>query len=128
MREIEFRGKRKDDGRWIFGDLKQPMKSDFTSDETFYIAPFNVVVQFSVFTETIGQYTGLKDKKNVKIFEGDILKNDSDYIGYVQYLTQERGYVIVYEKSDSRIDGQYETISYEVIGNIYDNPNLLKNN
>ena len=83
-----------------------------------------------IFLETIGQYTGLKDKNGKKIFEGDIVKDDyciyevvydgnGYYVEVVKLLKEcgtDKG--VLYDLSDYK--------DLEVIGNIYDNPELLK--
>ncbi|MGA5590550.1 YopX family protein [Enterococcus mundtii] len=78
------------------------------------------------------QSTGLKDKKDVEIFEGDIIKNSNGLTGYVTYLQQEAGFVVVLKKSDYRLghrntgESYTEATNHEVIGNIYENPELLE--
>lgn len=77
------------------------------------------------------QSTGLKDKNGVEIFEGDILVNQYGNVGYVAYLQQEAGFVVVKKKSDYRLGHRntgesYDvTTNHEVIGNIHSNPELL---
>lgn len=70
MREILFRGKRKDNGEWIYGDLVHWWGRHNTKPD---IQIYNNVKRFNVIPETVGQYTGLTTN-GTKIFEGDILK------------------------------------------------------
>lgn len=78
------------------------------------------------------QSTGLKDKNGVEIFEGDIVKKTNGSIGYVVYLQQEAGFVVVLKKSDYRLghrntgESYTEATNHEVIGNIYENSELLE--
>ncbi len=80
----------------------------------------------------IMQSTGLKDKNGVEIFEGDIVVNQYGNVGYVAYLQQEAGFVVVLKKSDYRLGHRntgesYDvTTNHEVIGNIHSNPELLE--
>lgn len=80
----------------------------------------------------IMQSTGLKDKNGVEIFEGDVVITSKGAIGYVAYLQQEAGFVVVLKKSDYRLGHRNTGKSYdiatahEVIDNIYENPELLE--
>ena len=129
MREILFRGKSANTGKWIIGDY-----------EHFYLSDGELVVYISewgersdkVLPETVGQYTGLTDKNGKKIFEGDIVKVTDDN-GETDLCSCGVGYVLFYDGCwyiDEEVnDGLYDVskIYYiEVIGNIHDNPELLK--
>jgi uncharacterized phage protein (TIGR01671 family) len=140
MRDIEFRGRLTDGMAWAFGDLFQSAARDFF-----------VIGGYPVEKETIGQYTGMKDKDGVKIFEGDIVR----YCGIYEYEEMEewdeeaelRPAPYYWEKDVVKWQGKYcpafdldnhqydfnglgyicdEHHVIEVIGNIHDNPELLK--
>ncbi|EAD5543117.1 hypothetical protein AK00_05240 [Listeria monocytogenes] len=78
------------------------------------------------------QYTGLKDKNGKKIFEGDIVINSKGQIGYIAFLVQEAGFVVVLKNSDYRLGHRNTNECYErathhkIIGNIHENPELME--
>ena len=132
MREILFRGKRKENGEWVYGNYAV---TDNNEKQHFIFQ--NKAFEFEVDPETVGQYTGITDDNGKKIFEGDILgitNDDPDY----DYISK------VYLDCDTLcvdIQGQdydYTSIGFaieiwddecdqvEIIGNIYDNPELLE--
>lgn len=139
MREILFRGKRRDNGEWIEGYLS---KIFFAHKEYWAITRKEVVgryahateydfVSYEVYPETIGQYTGIDDKNGKKVFEGDIVAGAVHWLermknGFVAFkdgsfgLIWYRGEVAQFNPFTSMCN-----VEYEVIGNIHDNPELL---
>lgn len=139
MREILFRGKRLDNGEWVEG------ASFNTRNEAFYICPAvsditygdngkrrRIGCWYSVDLFTVGQYTGLTDKNGKRIFEGDIIET--------RYVSSCPDYVIVEVVKWFRngwVSQGVDCMPYslredgilpyaEIIGNIHDNPILLK--
>ena len=118
MREILFRGKRIDNGEWVYGNY-------YHCCGTAYGAIFIVVNDFGfieVIPHTVGQYTGLTDKNEKKIFEGDIVISEYGTIGIVEWDNEECSFLV-------NIGDDYQMLTdseYVVIGNIYDNFELLQ--
>lgn len=122
MREYLFRGKTIANGKWSEGKLLVTKQGCcITPDATVYVA---------VDPETVGQYTGMVDKHGTKIFEGDIVKSinclDEVTYGRVQYDESETGFELVSSYCSSRLARPHYIKTNEVVGNIYDNPELLK--
>lgn len=137
MKEILFRGKRIDNGKWIEGCLLKVTLSGKTAylifGDEFGFAGTEVeaLCHALVGPETIGQYTGVTDKNDRKIFEGDIVRVH-DYLakrgdpwhefeGVVGH--QNASFVII-----SDVVKHYRWIDYEceIIGNIHDNPEMME--
>jgi uncharacterized phage protein (TIGR01671 family) len=131
MREIIFRGKRKDNGEWVYGSLIKRDLGCFIVDESNNsslrfcsesVFAFDCVL---VIPETVGQYTGLTDKNGKKIFEGDILSTRFG-IGVVKYING-IFFVILTESGKECRTTVYSVCSNGIIiGNIHDNSELLK--
>ena len=121
MREILFRGKAIDGGKWLYGDY-QSYAGTAQIWENTTDGEWNYLVQ----PETVGQYTGQTDKNAKKIFEADIVLVDGEY-GVVGWDDEASRFMIL-------VDGRIYAIALdrergrevEVVGNIFDNPELLK--
>ena len=119
-REILFRGKCKTDNEWLYGFPYVTRKNAVKIN--WYCSEFGSMRTDEVDPETVGQYTGLTDKNGVRIFEGDIIRFEDD-IGYVIYT---EGYARFLVDSPNRYISMDYSSEFEVIGNIHDNPELLK--
>ena len=121
-REILFRGKRMDNGKWEYGFLSW---NDSPRKRSYHIN--NDVV----YSETVGQFTGLTDKNGTKIFEGDILNLISPTTNEIKI----KNAIVYYSESSFKINktiGMYSNYlygwaySYNIIGNVHDNKELIK--
>lgn len=126
MREITFRGKRADNGEWVFGDY-----SRYSKDESTIMVDLLEQECYWVPSETVGQYTGLKDKNWVEIYEGDIVHLTSDEgVNYNALIVFKDGGFCAIDGTESNYSIRRYGLSIfnfnlEVIGNIYDNPELM---
>lgn len=135
-REILFRGKRVDNGEWVHGKGLQQCKDELGNE---IVAIFTDIVKsekyikkegrytlyyMPVKAETLGQYTGLKDKNGKKVFEGDLLevanrKRDKECIADVIFLD---GAFLLHFPNEDLLDIKEVSECWVVIGNIHDNP------
>lgn len=146
MREIKFRG-RKPNGKWIYGDLVTTETTDGEPSKQ-EILPFDKMIfddTEEVEEYTIGQFTGLHDKNDKEIYEGDILREDDypsydaekDFYNYYAIVEWDEEAAQFYAYLDLARGAQVRGVScgvsvdmedlraLEVIGNIHDNPELL---
>lgn len=134
MEEIKFRGKRVNNGEWVYGWYYESVNYFDGSTKPMIIwinqvpssidrmIPAFEMIEWEVIPETVGQYTGLKDKNGKEIYKGDVLRalpNGIEFIGEVYYEDAQwfgakdyLGYAVVYSGA-------------EVIGNVYENVELL---
>lgn len=145
MREILFRGKRKDNGKWVEG-FYHCVTDNYTPKNIHYITTFKridngeivLTGQFEVIPETVGEFTGLVNVGGRKIFEGDIaqwenrrfvVRRECDTLGGswsdTAYILDEIG-VSGGMSFEDTIDELNCEICVEIIGNIHDDPELLK--
>ncbi|HAC0644705.1 TPA_asm: hypothetical protein GYZ23_07430 [Listeria monocytogenes] len=131
MRGIEYRAFNKRQNRYITDGLAD-LVLDIQNGNVLYgdLGHGDSVVN-AADDVLLEQYTGLRDKNGKKIFEGDIVINFKGQIGYIAYLIQEAGFVVVLETSDYRLGHRNTNESYavasqhEAIGNMQDNPELF---
>lgn len=124
-RELKFRGKRRDTGEWVYGYSYE------ARGIAWIIAYDSEPIWYEVNPATVGQYTGLKDKRGVEIFEGDIIAPGDGTVhrfpGEVIWNTEEARWSIssVDNVSDLSDFWAGHALELEVIGNVHDNPKLL---
>ena len=127
MREIKFRAWDKVDGIWCNYKIY---------DGTVYLMDINTGVWYERYEDfDLMEYTGIKDINNVKIFEGDIVemsKENSDFkeIGVVKFVEGRASFLLITQDNDYEYLGYdfsyYDRIFYKVLGNIYENKELLE--
>lgn len=142
-REIKFRGKRKDNSEWIVGNLfisDTLIGGVYICNETTYVDFFPCIDEegnedpnkqdgvaigrfYEVIPETVGQYTGLKDRNGKYIYEGDIVSIDGR-VAVIKYHAR-LAFVLRYIETDG-YDFYHGGMVIEIIGNKYENPELLK--
>lgn len=120
MREYLFRGKREKTDAWIYGNLwhhtdKASAIYSGEADRLMWVRP-----------ETVGLFTGLTDKNGAKVFEGDVIRVCTDgqnVLGWVSF--ESNGFHFRFCKSGKALLAKWAE-PMDVIGNIYDNPELLE--
>lgn len=133
-REIKFRGKSISTGKWLYGYLLGNEDGKFAVVKPFKVNMDNECSCCEVDEETIGQFTGLKDKNGKEIYEGDVI--ESSYgVGiparhFIGYNPREASFIAnligEYPNSGSIHQGWIDKFCKKVIGNIHDNRELLE--
>lgn len=128
-REIKFRGRTSGSNEWVYGSYQADVMHQGTHT-IMYCDYEGYYMEDGVDPETVGQYTGLKDKNGKEIYEGDVVK------GYWWENGERHRHIgkVVYGSASFKAVGvkQYKGMAdelnsvYEVIGNIHENPELLK--
>lgn len=134
MREILFRAKRIGDGKWIEGDLIKRVHYD---EVTYYIGFIEMtsLSKAQVIPETVSQFTGLYDKNGARIWENDIviIGGNKSFPTMIEFLSG--SWQCVRKYTDKGRENEYSYLhrleydnlnQYEVIGNRFDNPELLR--
>ena len=142
MREIKFRGKRVDDGEWVYGYYVKQKILNVLKDRYEHKIYDDCLQIHTVHLDTVGQYTGLKDIDGAEIYEGDIVKgihttvihagttpveigaSSIKWKGVVEWVQDCCSYGV--RESACRHSKMLKCHEYEIIGNIHENPELLE--
>lgn len=144
MRKIEFRGKRVDTGAWVYGGYHKhikrqisPIGDSLQDDDIAHLiiqsgfADWNMpkpLQAIEVIPETVGQFTGLHDKNGKEIYEGDVVKvsDMKVMIRWNNKTSSFHGLFMIGSRQMDTVNLGCLTSDDEIIGNIHDNPDLLK--
>ena len=136
MREIKFRGFYFKEKNALYDEVKKWVYGSLVIDEDEYrIREYakknqSCINSYKVDPETVGQFTGLQDSKGIDIYEGDILQyKENNYKVY--WVDNEYRFNVARFNKKNSLDmlsnlNYFEESGIEVIGNIYDNPELLE--
>lgn len=143
-RPIKFRGKRKDNGEWVYGDYMTDGRSHWIVGPVVDVSEEYISPEWwaPIVKETLGQFTGLTDRHGKEIWEGDVANINFSRIDTVNgelainspvFSYTERGVMRWIEKEarfafdvkESLLEDDM-VLEAEVLGNIYENPDLLE--
>lgn len=138
MREIKFRGKRLDNGEWVYGDLVRGLELVYGGTEVkIHVPPIgdNHHNIYDVDPKSVGEYAGLKDRKGQEVYEDDIVTFDD---AHYQIVFKGEGWTLRAVHSDNldpydmpnlcmqELNNNPGHTRTDVVGNTHDNPELLK--
>ena len=143
MREILYRGKLVQNGAWVYGYYCKMGETTYAFEEDYQKYPvktFHMIAQesmtdsglpnklrlYEIDPETVGQYTGKNDRNAKKIFEGDILRNDST--GEIVSVWWDEDHCCFVCRGGEVSPVQVGSVSYQstIIGNVHENPEILE--
>lgn len=134
MREILFKAKRLDNGEWVEGSLisTEDNSGFILRSKTKAFIPkgtntFCSTECYEIDQTTLCQYTGLTDKNGKKIWENDIVRNEEGDIGVVQWFEEHAAFMI-WNKTKNCVCylAENDFLKIEIVGNEFDNPELLE--
>jgi uncharacterized phage protein (TIGR01671 family) len=140
MRVINFRGKSKNDGKWVYGHYiayNFGGTIELPCMQHYIVENFKDHCQLSdrlveVIPETVGQFTGLKDKNDKEIYEGDIAEyfvcqtHQKPTLGYVDYDDSVGQWRLITTGGSESDFPEIDYGDFKIIGSIHDNPELLE--
>ena len=140
MREILFRGKRISSGEWVIGGIMKTFHPNYDceNEEDFLSQKPNCYCicannkDYFVEQASIGQYTGLTDENGIEMYEGDIIHGASHWLErYVPAVVTFRNgsFGLLWYRGEVEEFNPFTSmcnVEYTVVGNIYDNPELMK--
>ena len=127
-REILFKAKRKDNGKWVEGYYQKRFDLDGSEQHLIFWSKSYTVWEYAeINPDTICQYTGLTDKNGKRIWENDIVRNKKGDIGVAQWFEEHAAFMI-WNKTKNCVCylAENDFSKIEVNGNVFDNLELLE--
>lgn len=130
MRELKFRAWDNEEKRWLLGYEYKNLGGFSMFGECMLFEEWSAILNRFILQQKdrtpsdlkLMQYTGLKDKNGKEVYEGDILKTDSGLNQFVEYRNDMAMFVCRFKNGAST----NISVQWEIIGNIYENPELIK--
>jgi len=132
MKRSLWRGKRKDNGEWVYGIFHEDLcviaeYGNHVYDE----GTLTLLSAYRVVPETVGEFTGLMDRKKNHIFEGDIVRNVTSRhpeLGVIRWCERDVRFEIIWGSNPGgiRLSACSSEVEYDVFGNVHDDPGLCE--